>query len=148
YPMEHGIVSNWDDMEKIWHHMFYNELRIGPEEHPHLFTEVPLNPESNRERMVQVLMETFAVPAVYIAIPAMLAIMAAGRVSGLAIDTGDGVSHAAALFDGRVLPHAIYRSDVGGRDIDDFLMNLLTVRGPHKFYSTAERDNIRELKEK
>ena len=25
YPIEHGIVTNWDDMEKIWHHAFYNE---------------------------------------------------------------------------------------------------------------------------
>eukprot|EP01083_Nonionella_stella_P077290 210966_1 len=34
YPIEDGIVTNWDDMEKIWHHLFYNELRISPEEHP------------------------------------------------------------------------------------------------------------------
>jgi actin-related protein len=31
YPIEHGIVTNWEDMEKIWHHTFYNELRVAPE---------------------------------------------------------------------------------------------------------------------
>ncbi|WAR19593.1 ACT1-like protein [Mya arenaria] len=93
YPMEHGIVTDWDDMEKIWHHTFYNELRVAPEEHPVLLTEPPLNPRSNREKMIEVMFEKFHVPSAYVSMQSVLPLYASGRHGGVVVDVGDGVTH-------------------------------------------------------
>ena len=147
YPIEHGIVTNWDDMEKIWHHTFYNELHVAPEEHPVLLTEAPLNPRANRERMTQIMFETFASPAVCVMLRPVLALLASGRTTGCVLHSGVGTTHAVPVFEGHAVPHAIATLHLGGRDLTRRMTALLNERG-YSFSTIWELDIVRDIKER
>ncbi|KAF9109644.1 Actin-1 [Mortierella sp. AM989] len=147
YPIKRGIVTNWDDMEKIWNHTFYNMLHVAPEDHPVLLTEAPRNPKPNREKMTQLMFETFKVPAFYLSMQAILSLYAAGGTTGIIVDSGDGVTHTVPIYDGCVITQAIHRLDFAGRDLTDYLATILTERG-YSFSTAEEKEIARSIKEK
>ena len=100
YPIERGIVTHWDDMEKIWHHIFHNELQTSPEDRPMLITEAPLNPKGNREKMAQILFERFQTLALHVANDAPLVLYTNGRITGIVLNCGDGVTSVMPVYDG------------------------------------------------
>jgi actin-related protein len=134
-------------MEQLWHHVFHNELRINPEEHPVLLTEAPLNPKANREKTTQIMFETFITPAMYLANQAVLALYASGRTSGVVFECGDGAAHSVNIYEGYALPHSVTRLPVAGRDLTDFLMKMLTEHG-YDFTTIAHREVAELVKRK
>ena len=135
-------------MEKIWNHTFYVELRVSPDEHPVLLTEGPLNPKVIRENMTQIMFETFNVPAMYIAYPNVLAMYSAGRTTGIACESGDGITHTTPIIDGFTVPHAIRKSNIAGRAITQFLEKLLLFEHPYECDTSEKKIAVREMKEK
>mmetsp|Transcript_67144 Transcript_67144/g.148774 ORF Transcript_67144/g.148774 Transcript_67144/m.148774 type:complete len:383 (-) Transcript_67144:77-1225(-) len=146
YPLEHGIVKDWNDMEKVWHHTFYDALRVNPEEQAIIVSEAPMNPKKNRERMVELLFEKFSVPAAFIVIQAVMSLYSYGRTTGCVVDSGDGVTHVVPVYEGFALPHAIQRLDLAGRDLSEYMTKILTESG-YNMTSSSEKELVRDMKE-
>jgi len=154
FPLEHGVITNWEDMEKIWAHTFDNELRVvvgGESEDDEdvagvLLTEAPMNPRENRERMTQIMFETFNARRFYVAIQAVLSLYASGRTTGVVVDCGDGVSHTVPIYEGYSMPHAIQRINLAGRDLTDYICKILT-ESKINLHTSAERMSAMKIKE-
>jgi len=147
YPLDNGIVRNWDDMLYIWNYTFFEKLKINPKESKILLTEPPMNPLANRKKMVEVMFEKYGFNAAYIAIQAVLTLYAQGLLTGVVVDSGDGVTHIVPVYEGFSLPHLTRRLDVAGRDVTRYLIKLLLLRG-YAFNRTADFETVRQMKEK
>ena len=148
YPISSGIVTEWDLMEKVWEYCFSNELRVDPSEHKVLLTEAPMNPKLNREKMTQLMFETFQVQGLYVAIQAVLSLYSNGRTTGLVCDSGDGVTHTVPVYEGFSIPHAVRKNFIAGRAITDHLTNLLQADGiSEQGGQSAWKQIVRKIKE-
>ncbi|GAQ82764.1 Actin-related protein Arp2/3 complex subunit Arp3 [Klebsormidium nitens] len=152
YPIRHGQVDNWDSMERFWQQCIFNYLRCDPEDHFFLLTESPLTPPENREYMAEIMFETFNVPGLYIAVQAVLALAASDtsgkmELTGTVIDSGDGVTHVVPVVDGYVIGSSIKSIPIAGRDLTNFVQQLMRDRGepvpPEDSLDAARR--IKEL---
>ncbi|KAI8907458.1 actin family [Powellomyces hirtus] len=135
YPIRHGTVENWDHMEKFHQAAIFHHLRCEPEDHHFLLTEPPLNPPENREYTAEIFFESFGAKGMYIAVQAVLALAASwanGKteqtLTGTVIDSGDGVTHVIPVAEGYVIDSAIKHIPIAGRDITQFVQQLLRER--------------------
>jgi actin-related protein 3 len=136
YPIRHGIIDNWDNMERLWQRCMFQYLRCEPEEHYILLTEPPLNPPENREYTAEIMFETFNIPGLYIAVQAVLALAASWTskqvtertLTGTVIDSGDGVTHVIPVAEGYVIGSCIKHIPLAGRDITAFIQQILRER--------------------
>ncbi|KIR26563.1 actin binding protein [Cryptococcus deuterogattii 99/473] len=137
YPIRHGMIENWDHMERLWEQSIFKYLRAEPEDHYVLLTEPPLNPPENRENTAEIMFESFNVQGLYIAVQAVLALAASWTSSkvtertltGVVIDSGDGVTHTIPVAEGYVIGSSIKHIPIAGRDITYFVQQLLRDRG-------------------
>ncbi len=126
HPIERGyITTQWGSIEDVWHHTFYNELRVQPDSQPVLLAIPPMNPKASTERMVQILFDTFNIPSLYVNVAAVLALYSSGRTTGCVVDSGHGVTHIVPVYEGYHLPNAVVRVDIAGCDVVAHLEQML-----------------------
>jgi centractin len=143
--MARGIVQDQTDMQAVWEHT-YRELKIMEDQHPVLITEAPLNPDSNKKLMLEVFFEKFQAPMFSVQSAPILNLYASGRTTGLVLDCGDGLTSATPVVEGYAVTHAMQRSDVGGRDVTEYLQLLLRKAG-YPMHTSSELQEVRHIKE-
>ncbi|XP_030903524.2 actin-like protein 10 [Melopsittacus undulatus] len=141
YPVKQGIIEDWDSMESLWSHLFFCGLRAPPEEQAVLMADSPSCPTTNREKVAEVLFEHFGVPALHVANTGFLSLCAYGRVTGLAVEAGAGVSHITPVCLGQTQREATHRLGVAGGFLSSYLHSLLMA-------STNEPSALKALKRK
>ncbi|KYQ88489.1 actin [Tieghemostelium lacteum] len=146
YPMERGIITNWDYMENIWRYTFSHELKVDSEDHPILLPERPMNPIKNRDKTYEIMFEVFNTPAMFVANSAILSLFSSSKTSGTVVESGDAISHIVPIYEGYTIDNCIECFNFGGRDLDDYLKILLTERGYNLFH--FDKDIARDIKEK
>jgi len=147
YPIDNGIIRNWEDMQYVWDYTFQEKLKVNPSECKIMLTEAPLNPVANRKKMAEVMFEKHGFKAAYVSIQAVLTLYAQGLMSGVVVDSGDGVTHIVPVLEGYTFPSLTRRLDVAGRDVTRYLIRLLLLRG-YAFNRTADFETVRQIKEK
>eukprot|EP01083_Nonionella_stella_P242506 845871_1 len=147
-PMEGGVITHWDDMERVWHHTWYNELRIAPEEHGFLMTESPFSPQLQREKTTQIMFESFNVTRFYLISTSLLACYSKQSTTGVVLESGDGGTTVTPIYEGCALSVSKEnRLDLTGFMFTDYLEKLLSNKG-NSFTTTSEKEDLRDIKEK
>ena len=131
-PIEHGIIVNFDLMEKIWEHTFLRELKVSQDERNILTSDSPLSPKMNREKMTQIMFEKFNVQGLFICIRPMLSMYCVGKTSALVVESGDDVTQVVPINEGYYFPYSITKSNLGGKTVTNFLMDKLSKKITYK----------------
>ena len=145
-PLKNGLVQDWDLMEKLLDEV-YEELRCESDQYPVLISEPVLNPKSNREEMIQMMFETFHVPAAYSCAQAVLSLFATGRTTGLVYDCGYSKAHSVPVYEGYALPRGTTTVTLAGHELTMCLSRMLRDRGV-TMETQTELDIVQDIKEK
>ena len=147
YPMKRAVVKDWESLEKIWSHIFTNELKVDPKEHNLLITQPIKNIKENKEKIAEIMFESFNIPGLYLADSTVLSLYCSGKFTGMVIDMGDGSTQFSPIYDKKLLEDKCERINIGGKDITKYMRKILNKKG-YKFDKVYEKYIGNDIKEK
>eukprot|EP00998_Keelungia_sp_KM082_P005145 NODE_1658_length_1262_cov_117.588546_g1643_i0.p1 GENE.NODE_1658_length_1262_cov_117.588546_g1643_i0~~NODE_1658_length_1262_cov_117.588546_g1643_i0.p1 ORF type:complete len:384 (+),score=45.20 NODE_1658_length_1262_cov_117.588546_g1643_i0:87-1238(+) len=145
-PIQNSQVEDWKDVERLWCHTFYSELKIVPEDHPIIMSEPPLNPADKREKTTEIMFERFAVPGFYLGVGSVFSLYSQGQTTGLVVDSGVESTVTVPIFEGYTLTRHICKTSIAGQSVTDYLVKLLKEKG-YGFTTANEIDIVNYIKE-
>ncbi|KAK7223253.1 hypothetical protein V2G26_011256 [Clonostachys chloroleuca] len=145
-PIDNGIITNKDDMELLWKHLYDKKLQCDTEGSSILLTEPALNSKGSRERAAITLFEYFNIGALNLSAQESLALCASGRNTGLVVDSGFYSTRSVPIYEGLALRHGIQRLDIGGQQMTDYFIQTLQDSG-HGLETRRERALAANIKE-
>lgn len=138
-PFSKGNIVDWDNLEKVWRYILYQDLRVTPEERPIFMAVAPLTPTKNKEKLTGILFESFGFPALYLGNQASLALSQSGKLTGMSVTSGHSQTYISPVYEGYALAHATIKFDRSGSDLTDYFM---------KTFKLDDEEVAREIKEK
>jgi len=146
-PISNGKIQDWDDMENLWSHAFTEKLQVDPTTSKILLTEAPMNPKENRKKMSEIMFENYGWAHLNIQVQAVLVLYSQGAMTGVVVDSGDGVTHVVPVFESYVLPQAVESMPLAGRHLTQRLIDLMVFRG-YEMERSADQESARMMKDK
>ena len=147
FPMKRSMIKDWESLEKIWNYIFTNELKVNQKEYNILISQPINNIKENKEKIAEIMFESFNIPGLYLADSTILTLYSAGKFTGMAIDMGDGSTQFSPVFDGHLLEDKFERINIGGKDITKYMRKILNKKG-YKFEKVYEKYIGNDIKEK
>lgn len=144
YPIQRGFTNSWVQMEELWDYSF-EELSIQAEMHPMIVTCNAFTPQKHREKICEIMFETFKIPKLFVAIPGYLSLYTSGDNSGIVLESGEGVTNIIPVNEGIVSTQLATRFPIAGKDITDYLLRLVLEKG-YSFDPHQEKKIARHIK--
>ena len=129
YPVENGMIVNYDAMEEVLDNIFNNELKVNPKEISVLCSQPINNPKSNREKLTQIMFETFEVAGFDLGIQPELCLYASGNLSGMSCDFGESFNYFVPVSDGKMIYSKNSKLPQGGKEVTLYLEKMLNKKG-------------------